>query len=77
MSSPEYVMEAAQEAMDWLYRLEHAHPADLSAFAVWLARSPLHVREFLLSATWDLVLWEAACAAKTPDDASDVFPVDQ
>jgi ferric-dicitrate binding protein FerR (iron transport regulator) len=51
-------LQEAQEAMEWLYRLKHADQQERSVFLLWLRRSPQHVRELLLAATWDLVLWE-------------------
>jgi ferric-dicitrate binding protein FerR (iron transport regulator) len=51
-------LQEAQEAMEWLYRLEHADRQERSIFLLWLLQSPQHVREFLLAATWDLMLCE-------------------
>ncbi len=51
-------MQVAQEAMEWLYRLPQADRQERSEFLLWLHQSPEHVRELLLAAAWDLVLWE-------------------
>ena len=51
-------LREAKEAMEWLYRMSHADRQERSAFLLWLRHSPQHVREFLLAATWDVLLWE-------------------
>src|SRR5687767_1160699 len=40
-------LRAAQQAVEWLDALEQGRPADHKGFAQWLARSPVHVQEFL------------------------------
>lgn len=52
------LLRLAQEAMQWLHRLDRAQPRDAEALMAWLRQSPLHVREFLLAAAWDLALCE-------------------
>lgn len=66
MDSSGQKLQEAQEAMEWLYRLEHADRQERSVFLLWLRHSPQHVREFLLAATWDLVLCELDTVLRPP-----------
>src|SRR5688572_16664053 len=46
----------AEQAADWLLVLEDDEPQARSAFAAWVAQSPLHVEAFLRAATLDSLL---------------------
>lgn len=49
----------AEQAAEWLYRLETADLKEKAEFIRWLKRSPLHVREVLIAAAWNEALREA------------------
>lgn len=46
----------AEQAAEWLYRLETADLEEKTTFVRWLRQSPLHVREILIAAAWNDVL---------------------
>ncbi len=49
-------LRAAGQAAEWLDTLEQARPEDHKDFAEWLARSPVHVQEFLTMTAIDRYL---------------------
>lgn len=43
----------AEDAAEWLCRLQMAGPPEKAQFMRWLRQSPAHVREMLIAMAWD------------------------
>jgi ferric-dicitrate binding protein FerR (iron transport regulator) len=70
--STETQLTIAEEAAEWLERLESADLAERQKFWAWLLESPAHVREVLVANACDLLLKHAFTrpipAPRAPED---------
>jgi ferric-dicitrate binding protein FerR (iron transport regulator) len=65
----------AEEAAEWLERLESADLAERQKFWAWLLESPAHVREILVANACDVLLKHAFTRSVSASRAPENLPI--